>query len=76
MDLLVNSSLRAFMDDETKSRIQKLCAEIGSIMEDASVVAVVWKVDDGLSTKMRVGRLVSAHSEIGKLLSEVCDLTS
>lgn len=76
MDLLFNPSLRASMDDDTRNRIQKLCTEIGSIMEDASLVAVVWKEDDGLSIKMRVGRLIIAHSEIGKLLSEVHDLTS
>lgn len=59
------------MDDRTKDHIRKLCTEIGSIMEDASVVALVWNDSDHLTTAARVKRLHQAHAEIERLLNDV-----
>lgn len=58
------------MDGNTTDIIRKLCTEIGSIMEDASVVALVWDDGDGLTTAARVQRLLDAHGEIGRLLDQ------
>jgi hypothetical protein len=58
------------MNDDAKNQIRTLCTEIGSIMEDASVVALVWTDGDGLSIKARVQRLHDAHGEIGRLLDQ------
>jgi hypothetical protein len=58
------------MDDDAQEHIRALCTEIGSVIEDASVVALVWNESDGLSIKARVQRLQDAHAEIGRLLDQ------
>ena len=52
----------------------RLCTEIGCIMEDACLVALVWDAGDGLGVQARIKKLSDAHSEIGILLSQIKDL--
>jgi hypothetical protein len=54
-------------DDIQKFR--EICNEIGCIMEEASVVALVWVEGDGLSLEHRLEVLRDAHTKIGTLLN-------
>ena len=54
--------------------IRRLCTEIGCIMEDACLVALVWDPGDRLGDQARIKKLSDAHSEIGILLSQIKDL--
>lgn len=49
--------------------VRNLFTEIGCIMEDASVVALVWSSKDELDIRARFHRLSDAHKNIGDLLS-------
>ena len=54
-----------------KCEVRKLFTEIGCIMEDASLVALVWKDGDGLDPRTRLQILLDAHTEIGVLLAQI-----
>lgn len=54
--------------------LRRLCTEIGCIMVDASLVALVWDPGDRLGVKARIKKLSDTHSEIGILLSQIEDL--
>ena len=51
--------------------LRRLFTEIGCIMEDASLIALVWGADDGLDIRSRYQKLLDAHTKIGKLLSRI-----
>jgi len=51
--------------------VRKLFTEIGCIMEDASIVALIWSDADGLDIPARLARLSDAHSKIGDLLAQI-----
>ena len=51
--------------------LRKLFTEIGCIMEDASVIALVWSRNDTRSISDRVAELCSAYSRIGALLDKI-----
>ena len=44
---------------------------IGCIMEDASLIALVWSAEDELDAKSRSRRLSDAHIKIGELLAQI-----
>lgn len=54
------------MDNDTKL-IRQLCTRAGCIMEDASVVALVW--EDNLTLEARLQRLRKAAADIQALVS-------
>ncbi len=54
-------------DDE----VRKLFTEIGCIMEDASLVALIWRDADGLDLQARLQILSYAHAEIRDLLAQI-----
>ena len=54
--------------------LRRLCTEIGCIMEDASLAALVWDPGDRLGVQARIKKLSDTHSEIGILLSQIEDL--
>ena len=54
--------------------LRRLSTEIGCIMEDACLVALVWDPVDRLGVQARIKKLLDAHSEIGILLSQIKDL--
>ena len=54
------------MDNDTKL-IRQLCTRVGCIMEDASVVALIW--DDNLALETRLQKLRKASADIQALVS-------
>lgn len=74
MDFGDHGALGAGMDKATHDRIREICTQIGTIMEDASVVALVWKIDDSLSDPDRLHQIRHAHAEIGRLLEAATNL--
>ena len=62
------------VDQATHDRILEICTQIGTLMEDASVVALVWKIDDNLSDTDRLQQLRDANTEIGRLLDQATEL--
>lgn len=52
-------------------KVRKLFTEIGCIMEDASIEALVWKDGDGLDLRARFNILSDAHLAIGDLLTQI-----
>lgn len=59
------------MANSAKYEVRKLFTEIGCIMEDASLVALVWKYGDRLDLKERLHSLSDAHEAIGDLLAQI-----
>lgn len=51
--------------------LRKLFTDIGCIMEDASVVALIWRDGDGLDPRARLLSLSDAHATIGDLLARI-----
>lgn len=52
-------------------KVRKLFAELGCIMEDASLVALIWRDADGLDPRARLQSLSDAHAAIGDLLAQI-----
>lgn len=48
-------------------KIRRLCTRVGAIMEDASVVALIW--DDGLDPATRLDQLAEAAARITTLIA-------
>lgn len=65
--------LRDPMESDTENNIRQICTEIGAIMEDASVVALIWKKDGDVSIPERLQLLRDAHLQIGMLLKQAAD---
>lgn len=51
--------------------VRKLFTEVGCIMEDASLVALIWRDADGLDPRARLQILSDTHAEIGDLLAQI-----
>lgn len=62
------------MGKSTEDRIREMYTQIGTTMEEASVVALVWHIDDNFDAEDRLQQLRDAHTEIGRLLAEATDL--
>ncbi len=65
------SSIRRRMVNPANDEIRKLFTQIGCIMEDASIVALIWSDGDGLGVRARLESLSDAHAEIGDLLAQI-----
>lgn len=74
MDFSRLLALRDPMDIDTENNIRGICTEIGTIMEDTSVVALIWTKDDDLSIAERLQLLRDAHLQIGMLLQQADNL--
>ena len=59
------------MANPAKHEVRKLFTEIGCIMEDASVVALMWRDGDGLDPRARLHSLSDAHAAIGDVLAQI-----
>jgi hypothetical protein len=51
--------------------IRELFTEVGCIMEDASLVALIWRDADGLDPRARLKSLADAHAQIGNLIARI-----
>jgi hypothetical protein len=74
MDFSRLLALRDPMDSDSEARIRQICTEIGTIMEDMSVVALIWTKDDDVSIAERLQLLRDAHRQIGTLLKQAEEL--
>ena len=70
MDLQEFSRLCAGMHDE-EDEVRRLFTEIGCLMEDASIVALIWSGDDGLNARQRLDELKAANQAIAGKLAEI-----
>jgi hypothetical protein len=61
------------MDDDETALIRQLCTRIGCIMEDSSIVALIW--DDGLTLDARLATLSAAAKNIHALVAAAQALT-
>jgi hypothetical protein len=68
IDFGVILSINCAMDEQ---EVRELFAQIGCIMEDASVTALVWTRDDTLSMSGRARELRYAYDEIKILLDTI-----
>lgn len=66
-----NLSIRRCMAKPADDEVRNLFTEIGCIMEDASVVALIWRDGDGLDPPARLNSLTDAHAAIGNLLAQI-----
>lgn len=74
MDFSRLLALRDPMDSDTENHIRQICAEIGTIMEDASVVALIWTEDGEVCIAERLQLLRDAHLQIGTLIKQAEEL--
>lgn len=56
------------MDPETLALVRQLCTRVGTVMEDASVVALVWNKDE-LSVGSRLEQLERVVLQLSTLIS-------
>lgn len=54
-------------DDE----VRKLFTGVGCIMEDASIIALIWSDADRLDVRARLQSLSDTHAAIGDLLVQI-----
>jgi hypothetical protein len=55
------------MDDDDIALIRQICTRVGCIMEDSSVIALIW--DDGLTLDARLAKLSVAANDIHALVA-------
>lgn len=58
------------MANDTDDEVRRLFNEIGCIMEDASLIALVWR-DGNLDLNVRYRQTSDAHIKIGELLKRI-----
>ena len=63
------------MAKPANEEVRKLFSEIGCIMEDASLIALVWSAADELDIQARYQIFSHAHTNIGDLLSLIGSAT-
>lgn len=51
--------------------IRKLFTEIGCIMEDTSLLALIWAADDENDVAARFRQISDAHNKVGQLLAQI-----
>jgi len=59
------------MASKSDQDIRQLFTEIGCIMEDAIVVALVWSAESDMNVTQRLNALQDAHRQMGKLLGRI-----
>ena len=75
IDFNDKSSICRCMAIPANDEVRKLFTKIGYIMEDASIISLIWSDTDGLDPRSRLQSLSDAHAEIGDLLTRI-DRTS
>lgn len=70
MDFSGLLALRVPMNSDAEDQIRQIYTEIGIIMEDASVVALIWRKDADVSIAERLQLLRDAHLQIGTLIRQ------
>lgn len=55
------------MNDDDITLARQLCTRIGCMMEDTSIIALIW--DDGLSIEARLAKLSAAGNDIQALVA-------
>ena len=68
MDFVTTAGIGRAM---TEPDLRAIFTEIGCIMEDASLIALLWQANDGLAPADRVAQLRKAHDRIGVLLDAI-----
>lgn len=71
MDIDADASIYWFMADISDDQIRTLFMQIGIIMEDTGMVALIWRDSDRLTTGDRLTRVTAANESIGALVSEL-----
>ena len=71
IDLGDKSSILWCMAKPADDEVRKLFTQIGCVMEDASIVALIWRNGEDLGLRARLQRLSDAHVEIGDLLEQI-----
>lgn len=71
MDLPPQVSMCRDMDEQSDTDIRALFTQIGCIMEDASVVALIWEAVEALTAEDRLEQLTLAHHQIGEVLHTI-----
>jgi hypothetical protein len=66
--------LRDHMNSHPENQIRQICTEIGVIMEDASIVALIWQNDADVRIAERLELLRDAHLQIGTLIKQAEDV--
>ena len=51
--------------------VRRLFTEIGCVMEDASLIALVWGADDEIDVTARFRKISDAHEKIGQILLQI-----
>ena len=59
------------MAKPTNDDIRRLFTEIGCVMEDASLIALVWGADDEIDVTARFRKISDAHEKISQLLLQI-----
>lgn len=59
------------MANNTDNDVRRPFTEIGCIMEDASLIALLWSADDELDMLARYREISDAHAKIGELLKQI-----
>lgn len=59
------------MTNDTDDDVRELYTEIGCIMEDASLIALLWRAEDGLDVAARYREMSNAHAKIGEFLLQI-----
>lgn len=71
IDFSDKSSILKCMAKPANDEVRKLFTEIGCIMEDASIGALVWRDGEGLDLRARLQSLSDAHAGIDDLLAQI-----
>lgn len=58
------------MANQNDDEVRRLFTEIGCIIEDASLAALVWR-DENLDIEARYRQISDAHAKIGELLTKI-----
>lgn len=66
-----NSRMCRHMAHDTDDGIRAMFTEIGCIMEDASLIALVWGKADVLDIRARWERLSEANTRVTELLEQI-----
>ena len=61
----------ANMDEKSDNDVRALFTQIGCILEDASVVALIWERTDAMTIEDRYQRLMLANRQISEALANI-----
>ena len=71
MDFDADASICWLMDENSEGQIRTLFMQIGILMEDTSMIALIWRDSDRLTTGDRLARVRAANENIGVLVSQI-----